>query len=69
MQNAVEPPLGIDVSYVEPCGEPHEIALAAEIARGGRAMEAPSQAAPASPSPAVERRDGAPNTIRVRRLK
>jgi hypothetical protein len=27
MQNAVEPPLGIDVSYVEPCGEPHEIRL------------------------------------------
>jgi hypothetical protein len=26
MQNAVEPPLGIDVSYVEPCGEAHEVA-------------------------------------------
>ena len=30
-----EPPLGIDVSYVEPCGEPFEQERAAEIAAAG----------------------------------
>jgi hypothetical protein len=51
--NAVEPPLGYDISYVEPCGELHEQREAARLLREAqRSATLPSED-PASSAPSA----------------
>jgi hypothetical protein len=78
MQNAVEPPLGIDVSYVEPCGEAHEVAASLASSETDAPLGMEAQAV--SPSPSVasvepvsdpltpELRNALGRAIKVRRI-
>jgi hypothetical protein len=77
--SGVEPPIGIDLSYVEPCGTPAEVeaSLLRDAASSALSPEDPAVAtevghsASGRPAPAfglVSREAGAPSLIRGRRL-
>jgi hypothetical protein len=52
-QVGLEPPIGIDVSFVEPCSEPHEWAVAAAIAEAAAAKASGNSPPPTSTTEVV----------------
>jgi hypothetical protein len=77
--SGVEPPLGVDLSYVEPCGTPQEVeeslrVAASFVSPGDAALAAPEdghlasvRAAPDCATP-LGSQSGVPSLIRGRRL-